>query len=354
MLVSSECPVRIYGPRLVRYEGAVRFPETGLRCVAYIGARVGKNGFRHRGTGFLCQVVREDASIHYYLVTAHHVIRDMKPQNRFAIRINHKDGMARQLHSGGALRWWTHPTDTSVDAAVYPWGLGGADYPYMLFSAERFITRDDFMKGIVGVGDETFMVGLFRKWAGKTRITPMVRVGHLAMIAGERMPTANYGEAFMHLIDSFSMAGFSGSPVFIDETVGLPLHDEKRSDTKWLCGTGNTYLLGLVHGILPVRVMDELRGATDPDQRWHSGITQVVPASEILEILNQPLLLEYENDMRKKLNELETVETSIADGTESTQMTRAPKPKDRIKIPIPTHGQFERDLAKAIRKRGKK
>ncbi|MGA9884029.1 MAG: hypothetical protein WBQ34_09950 [Candidatus Acidiferrales bacterium] len=292
----------------------------------------------------------------YYLITADHVIRRMRQPNKFAIRINHADGNSRQLQSSGAFEWWRHPTDKSVDAAVYPWGLGSADYPYTLFSAKRFVTPDVAKKQMIGPGDETFMVGLFRKWAGHKRITPMVRTGHIAMMADERMPTANYGDAFMHLIDSFSMAGFSGSPVFVDETVSLPLSNLEQAgddDARWLCGTGNTFLLGLVHGIMPVRVIEELHDKSDPNQRWHTGITQVVPANQILEILNQPELLDYEKRMKKKLDEAEAIETAIEDD-DGTQMTHAPKSKARIEIPIPTREQFERDLIKATRKREKK
>ena len=45
---------------------------------------------------------------------------------------------------------------------------------------------------------------------------------------------------------------------------------------------------------------------------------------------------------------------TMDDAGAPSQKTHAPNPEDRISVPIPTRGQFERDLGKAIRKRDKK
>jgi len=254
----------------------------------------------------------------YYIVTAHHVIRRMKRPNEFAIRLNNSKGQAKELRNKGLHRWWRHPIDGSGDAAVFPWGLGAADYPFKLFPAERFVTQEIAAARMIGVGDEIFLVGLFRQRAGISQVTPIVRTGHIAMMANERIQTANYGDAFMHLIEAFSLKGMSGAPIFVHETVSVPIHDPGPDDPPFLCGIGNIYLLGLLHGILPGSVAEELKGLREPidsNQMWHTGISQVVPADQILEILNQPELMEYERTIYKKLAEAPPVETAIGDDT---------------------------------------
>jgi len=345
MYVTSEFPSRSYQLGVWRYKGDVRFPDTGLQCVVYIGEMTDA-GFKLRGTGFLVQVERLGGPI-YYLVTAHHVIRDMKEPTKFAIRLNRQDGTVGLIQSGGFFRWWRHPDDRSVDAAVYPWGVRGARYK--LFPASRFLTQDVANERMIGIGDEVYIVGLFRKWAGNAKITPTVRTGHIAMMANERMPLGKYGNAFMHLIEAFSLAGFSGSPVFVHETISIEMPESPDPhDSPYLCGVGNIYPLGLLHGHLPVRVAEELTGTKDKGQMWPTGLSLVVPADRILDILNQPKLLEYEQEMLKKLDETNPVEASLRDDDAPVESER--RNRD-IPIPPISREKFFGALKKTTRKR---
>jgi len=288
----------------------MRFPEAGRRCVVYIGEETDK-GFQARGTGFLVEVERANRTLKYYLVTAHHVIRRLPEPSRFSIRINHKSEKSHNLRSFGRWRWWRH-SDRSVDAAVYPWSLDVVEYPHSAFQIDKYFVKPDPTgeRGI-GVGDPIYMVGLFRTLAGSDKITPMVRSGNIAMMASEPFRTKYYGDALYHWIETFSLKGFSGSPVFARETIGTKLDKKKGNDAQWLRGHGDLYLLGLVHGILPLRVLDELTGVRDSKQVWHSGITMVVPAHLIMEILNRPELLEYEKHIMKEPGEREKTATSL-------------------------------------------
>ncbi len=178
-------------------------------------------------------------------------------------------------------------------------------------------------------------------------MSPTVRTGHIAMMANERMTTGNYGDAFMHLIEAFSLAGFSGSPVFVHETISIEMpRPHGPDDSPFLCGIGNIYLLGLLHGMLPVRVAEELTGTKDKEQMWHTGISLVVPADKILEILNQPRLLEYEKIIRNK-NEAEPTETVIKDD-EPVKSKR--KNRDTPISPI-SRGKFFSEPTKATKRK---
>lgn len=270
----------------------MRVPDSALKSVVYLGSGSSSANFHAVGTGFLIDHRRIPGSA-YYLVTADHVAKKLKP--RFAIQFNDKDGKSHVQQSQKLFAWWRHPTDKTVDAAVFPWGFKGG---FATLPIERFLTDQNLELTRIGIGDEVFIVGLFRKWAGRDHVIPIVRHGHIAMMAGEPIPMKNYGNALMHLVEAFSLAGMSGSPVIARQTMTVPLASQDAFHASVGMVLGDMYLLGLVHGIFPTEVAYEVQDA-DPGQVWHSGISLVVPSTKILEILNQPKLVEYERRAAK-------------------------------------------------------
>jgi hypothetical protein len=165
------------------------------------------------------------------------------------------------------------------------------------------------------------------------------------MMADEPIPTENYGDSPMHLIEAFSLKGMSGSPVFARQTIPVPFYSKNEYEPDNVFALGNMYLLGLVHGYFRV---DEVK------QVWHSGISMVVPSTKILEILDQPKLLAYEQrivDGMKKRKDDKPVEAALDD--EPMQIT-TPKKGQPIAIPIPSKGDVMDVFKKATRRRDKK
>jgi hypothetical protein len=114
---------------------------------------------------------------------------------------------------------------------------------------------------------------------------------------------------------------------------------------------GETYLLGLVHGFLSLKVTEEIMGAAE-NQLWHSGICQVVPSEQILAILNQPKLIKYEDSILKKKAKDGTdkpIETAIEEVPKSKRKSRDIEVKEH-----PSKAKFFEDLEKAAHKREKK
>lgn len=132
----------------------------------------------------------------------------------------------------------------------------------------------------------------FRKWAGHEKFSPVVRHGHIAMMADEAMPST-YGNCPMHLIEAFSLKGMSGSLVIARQTISIPVRSKEEDEPENGLALGHMYLLGLVHGYFPIE---------ENKQVWHSGISMVVPSTKILQILNQPKLLEYETKIFDVMN----------------------------------------------------
>jgi len=337
----------------------VRIPNVSLSCVVYIGNATAKGTFKAKGTGFIVSLQRrEDEPPIFYLITADHVRHGLVDDRNFAIRINDSEGKAQIIRSPSAFKWWRHPTDKSVDAAVYPWT--NCDYPFAAFPVSRFVTgtetvfKRDSDPGI-GIGDEIFITGLFWKRAGQDRITPIVRHGHIAMMATERIPTKNYGPAYLHLVEAFTTAGLSGSPVFVNETVYFEYrgsrpraYPENQAIFPVGMAVGPTHILGLVHGMMPTETMVELADAEiDPKQKWHSGISMVVPSIQILEIINQPKLIEYEPKVEQAVKDGKPIETALNEDA----LTKKQKRKTRdVEVPPISRKKFFENLTKATRR----
>jgi hypothetical protein len=279
----------------------VRFPDSGLQSVVYIGEfDQARQQFHVVGTGFLVFRQRPGMEPSIYLVTADHVVKGLSNDQDFAIRLNDKTGASQIILSprNSQLKWWRHHKDKSVDAAVFGWGVRSDRYAFKVFPSTRFDTSANRARTMIGIGDEIFIVGLFRILEGKDSITPIVRFGHIAMMAKERIDINGYGRALVHLVEAEVIRGLSGSPVYVHETVSVPIPKETADDAPFLDGVGNLYLLGLVHGYYPMSSLEEGL-SKDSDDRFHSGVSVVVPAEQILEIIDQPALVAFERGLHE-------------------------------------------------------
>jgi hypothetical protein len=169
--------------------------------------------------------------------------------------------------------------DDSVDVAVFPWAPPTDVVDYKFVSTKMFLTDEVIKEKSIGPGDEVFITGLFSRHSGNARNIPIVRMGNVAMMPDEPVPTS-IGPMDAHLIEARSIGGLSGSPVFVRETRQF--------------GLGNIYLLGLMHGhwdIAPKTINDMVVADEDrPGSSVNMGIAIVVPARKILEVINSPEL----------------------------------------------------------------
>jgi hypothetical protein len=83
----------------------------------------------------------------------------------------------------------------------------------------------------------------------------------------------------------------------------------------------------------------------------NSGFAGVIPASRLRDLLDSDKNSRVEEEVEREKTAIDP-KTPVEDfASTPTQKTRAAKKEDQIDVPIPTRGQFERDLGKAIRKR---
>ena len=177
-----------------------------------------------------------------------------------------------------------------------------------LFADENVIREAD-----IGVGDEVFIAGLFTKVRETVRQHPIVRIGNLAMMPGERIPFKDNNLIDAYLIESRSIGGLSGSPVFVRATVradaGLkfkpgfalnavnsPTPNIEGIERLFLSGVGRIYFLGSVIGHWDAQT-------PTMSETVNMGVSLVVPAHKVLEIIRQPELIKMADkiisEMRK-------------------------------------------------------
>jgi hypothetical protein len=260
----------------------MRIPDRLLKCIGFVSRD--EERLDYRGSAFVVSVPFDEHSGCLHLVTAKHVALALQ-NGEAVIAMNGKDGLPLFMKNGGE-GWFFHPDDPSVDVAVLPMAsLRIPDYDYQDISLDRFATIDRIQKYGIGLGDEIINIGLFTPFIGGSRLTPIVRTGTLAMMPDGRLPHPVYGSVEAYLAEGRSIGGLSGSPVFVRDTVHVPVQTEDGEPAQ-LSALGTFHLLGLMLGH-----WDAPSDFSEPDgHSVNMGISLTVPAYKIIEVLFSPEL----------------------------------------------------------------
>lgn len=331
----------------------MRVPDIILKCVVFLGKDT-ENGRRYIGTGYIVIEYRPDKSF-LFLVTAAHIAEELEGFD-FYIRANHRDGQAVELKQECEKSlWWYHPTEkASVDAAVMM-----VPFPEIMeldiqpIPRPMFVSRATIREKNIGVGDEVFVAGLFTNAKGTSRHIPIIRIGNVAMMPEEKIffPTEDKPDQWLYadLLESRSIGGLSGSPVFIRETVRLNTFSrggqmrvatarEESGEPTEMAGLGRFHFFGSMVGHWQIPLPAEF--SRTQLEAVNMGIAPMVPAHKILEVLEQPELSEMMNRLANQAKERLKQEDGVA------KMDSASDPKDH---PL-TKEEFETALKKATRK----
>ncbi len=263
----------------------MRIPDRLIKCVGFISRF--EETLRYGGTAFIVGVQMDATHGYAHLVTAKHVAEVIEPAEA-AIALNGKDGEPLFARTGD-IRWFYHPTEPdSVDVAVLPFGSKRfAEYDITWIPEAIFATDQRIAEFSIGLGDELVIIGLFTRFFGSTHLIPIVRTGNIAMMPRDKVPVAQFGHIEAYLAEGRSIGGLSGSPVFVRNTVNMPVAD-KTGKPATFSGLGPLHLLGLMHGHwdLPASF-----SSIDKAEAVNMGISIVVPAKKILEVLYHPELV---------------------------------------------------------------
>ena len=302
-------------------------PDQLRRSVAFICYRDKLQVIRFAGTCFFFGLVPDGHSVDgsqgffNYIITAKHVIAAIKSKSidgKVILRINRKNADVAYVDTD-ANDWFSNPDDPT-DVAILDW-MPDPDSDFEISRIMSDMIQKDKVEPIEKVwpGDDVFIVGLFVNHAGRKRNTPIVRAGNIAMLAdeNEKIRTKHFSDMDAHLIESRSIGGLSGSPVYIHMTT-------PRIDDSGHAMFGNMryiYLFGLIHGHYDVALPDEDNVVDDElkEEIVNMGIAIVVPVKKIKETLNHPLLVKARED---ELNEIHELNAPTEDSIEETELTR--------------------------------
>lgn len=286
------------------------------------------------GVGFVCAVTCK-----HVLLKARQESRD----GRIYLRVNYGDEGTELIHMPD--NWKCHPTDSSVDCVAQIVDFGGRPFKYTSISEPMAATADVREESNVGIGDTVFFAGLFYSNPGRRRNIPILRMGTIAAIPEEPVPTSTFGDTEVILIEARSIGGLSGSPVFVElrrkirtkRTRVAEAHDQPqiRRAFGWA---------GMVRGHWDIEGLTEADDSDEEEsqrRKINTGIAVVVPVDQIMGLLSHP-------DIEEEMQEAIMARKKKREPTEDIAPGTVPGPEpERLKIDEP----FEDAVDKALRKK---
>lgn len=271
----------------------MRVPDAIAKSVVYVGfTELDEDEGEERdhicGTAFVAE--HDDRGrIFKYLFTADHVVRDIAGKKSW-LRVNLKSGGTEKVSLRNTV-WFTHPRE-NIDATACISSLGGR-FDVEGVPTERFIINEaNREERGVGIGDDCFTLGLFALVSGQHQNTPLLRYGTLAMIPRDPIRTRRYGSMQAFLAETRSLPGASGAPVFVRESLRLPMQVTRPGKTEanvYPTASGSFFLLGLTHGFWDSESLDEEEFPEYEGFEAHNlGLSIVVPAEKLIDIIAQP------------------------------------------------------------------
>ncbi len=293
-----------------------RIDDQLLDCSVYLYPTVeqAERGDAVGGTGFIIGVPyrRAKGYTHRYAVTCSHVIRRGAP----VVRVNTRHGEFDVLDLGP--KQWTHHPD-GHDIAVCPVSLPANDFKYKWLPQEMFMTKELIEQEDIGPGDDTFFVGRFITHEGRQRNLPTVRFGNISMLPWEKVRNRMGLDQESFLVESRSLPGYSGSPVFV--YISAFAKRPGKSTTISSSDRG-PWLLGIDWGhVNEHQKVLESDGETPVKDGWvvqqNSGMMAVQPAWNLAELLQVQELVEMREDREQQWEAQERRDASVvADSAE--------------------------------------
>jgi hypothetical protein len=289
------------------YDPPVRMPDDVLKCVGYVCEVTHRDATGAYGdayaTGFFIAVPCESQELKEkrftYFVTAKHVATDLEHREIFFL-VNKKGGGSSNQTTVIGDRWHVHPTDAHADVAIIQVGIHpSAD---IMPVAIEYLGLPEKLKTLtVGIGDETYTVGLFSAVPGDQQNMPVVRCGNIAMMPTEQIRT-ELGYTDVYLVEARSIGGMSGSPTFVQPTVRehIKLLDGTPS-VRFSKGPAET-LLGMMQAHWSIRE-SEINSPSfthDRQRGVNYGIAVVVPAFKIYETIYKSDLVAMRKEQEEK------------------------------------------------------
>ncbi len=310
-----------------------RLPKNYLNSVFFLyrTREDAEQGAEEGGTGFIVsgESVSPRQSFLYFVTNWHVAVKKGFP----VVRLETHSG-SPEIFDFDCADWHFSP---DYDIAVVPVELAPDKHNVVAVPLHSFMTENYKEQHDIGPGDDVFMVGRFIDQQGLHCNVPAVRFGNISM---DPAPLAqeNGKKAESYCIDIHSRSGYSGSPVFVYRTAGYDLEKHLNSnDTVSALREETTLLafLGIHWGQFPelweISEHGKLNYQTNESAQplmtgsrfitGLSGMTCVLPAWNILEVLEMPKLKEMRDlenaRLRKLLGDIPIAEVQTTEETSS-------------------------------------
>jgi hypothetical protein len=273
-----------------------RIDDSVLDCAVYLYAseRDAVEGAGFGGSGFLVGVqvgwdrdgwtVSNSARTHHiYAVTTSHVVED----GNSVVRLNTREGATKVIDLPPES-WIHHPSGDDIAIAPIEPDREMHKFKYLGVGLGMFVTKERLKDCAIGPGDETFAVGRFVARDERQSNAPIVRFGHVSGLGTEFIDQGEHRSNFKQesfLVESHSISGFSGSPVFVwiplERTVKFrdpEMKSKFRREVRSYQHAPREYFLGVDWG--------HLEDTSPP------GMAGIVPAWKLTEVLSTPEVVE--------------------------------------------------------------
>jgi hypothetical protein len=296
-------------------EAQMQIDDLIRNCAVFLGNNVGDQ-FYAEGTGFLCLLTIDECDFRY-VVTARRPGRlewgrRPPPDGELLIRVNTKGRTARCIPTKRAD--WIFPENRFLDLCAYRFSESDHDPNRDMASTILNISTislinasDNFEEyGIyrvfdrsLSIGDEVFLTGVFISRVGSKRNIPVIRIGNVAAMPEEPIEVFSPRHA-AYLIETRSLGGLSGSPVFLhlypDRPRGDPITMGYAQGAAPLQDGDSVVmpyvLIGMVLGASFGQYPADFEEGPPQDANFNSGFSVVLPVKEIIEFLHMPTLIQ--------------------------------------------------------------
>lgn len=287
----------------------MRISDDLRKAVVFLGTG-DEATFESFGTAFLVAYKRCR-----YLVTAQHVIHDLGDLP-FSIRVNKTDGTSDTIQvdpltPGEGLSWHAPEGGADVAVAAFNFDFSHSGWDQLLIPNELLVTNDDVLEHNIGIGDVCYTIGLFFVLAGKRRNIPVVHTGNIALTPGEEtVPVSDWTkpkgaapllEADAYLVETSSLQGLSGAPVFVRPVFDFdmnPIHDVVGRMLQ-----SKVRLLGVWHGSWEGDIHDVVAKGRPTGVRVPVGMGIVTPTAKLLDLLETPDVVAERNAWLKSVGD---------------------------------------------------
>ena len=260
------------------------------KTVVFLGLEA--NGtFLPLGTGTLCGYDAGQGDTYLFVATAKHVIDRISGDTIYA-RMNRRDGSCSVIKIPKDS-FCLEPERPDTDIIVYTFIFDPGLFDCLLIPVNRKSFVKSFAVWEITIGDEVCVTGLYTSHYGQLRNIPILRVGHIAAMPEEPVSTEQ-GYVEGYLVELHSIAGLSGSPVFVTPPM---IYNDKKKGLQFRDGHMHMPIGILIgHHVIESKE-DEIvvpkfqrAGSGEPPNllQKNTGFGVVIPIERIFEMFDRP------------------------------------------------------------------